>query len=104
MRFVEVAVNSGLPQRQTFSYAMPEGITLRVGDAVLVPFGRRQLQGIVMDVVAVPAFADPKPVDGRVGNRPVVAPERIALAKWLSEYYLAPLFASVSVMLPPGFE
>ena len=51
MAFVEVAVNSGLPHRQTFSYAVPEGMTLQPGDGVFVPFGRRFLQGIVVDVV-----------------------------------------------------
>ncbi len=104
MSFVEVAVNSGLPHRQTFSYAVPEGMSLQAGDGVFVPFGRRYLQGIVMDVVDIPAFADPKPVDARIGDRPVISPERVELARWISEYYLAPLFASVSLMLPPGFE
>ena len=104
MAFVEVAVNSGLPQRGTFSYAVPEDMTLVAGDAVLVPFGRRQLQGIVIEAVDVPAFADPKPVAARLGERPAIAAERVALARWLSEHYLAPLFASVALMLPPGFE
>src|SRR3972149_6562949 len=71
MAFVEVAVNSGLPHRQTFSYAVPEGMTLAAGDAVLVPFGRRTLQGIVMHVVDVPAFPHPKPVEARMGDRPL---------------------------------
>ncbi|MPZ49918.1 MAG: primosomal protein N' [Dehalococcoidia bacterium] len=104
MAFVEVAVNSGLPHRQTFSYALPEGMTLGVGDGVFVPFGRRMLQGIVMQVVEVPAFADPKPVDAKISDRPVVSPERIELARWLADYYLAPLFSTVALMLPPGFE
>jgi primosomal protein N' (replication factor Y) len=104
MPFVEVAVNSGLPHRQTFSYAVPDGMTLVPGDAVFVPFGRRFLQGIVMDVVEVPAFAGPKPVDARIGDAPVISAERVDLARWLADYYLAPLFASVALMLPPGFE
>ncbi len=105
MAFVEVAVNAqDRTIRQTFSYAIPHGMTLIPGDAVLVPFGRRQLQGIIMDVVEVPAFADPKPVDARIGSRPIVSSERVALAKWLADYYLAPLFSSVALMLPPGFE
>ncbi len=105
MPYVEVAVNAqDKTIRQTFSYAVPAGMTLTPGDGVLVPFGRRQLQGIVMDVVEVPAFADPKPVDARIGTKPIVSPERVALAKWISSYYLAPLFASVALMLPPGFE
>jgi primosomal protein N' (replication factor Y) (superfamily II helicase) len=104
MSYVEVAVNSGLPHRQSFSYAVPEGMTLQTGDAVFVPFGRRFLQGIVMQVVDVPAFADPKPVDARISDRPVISAERVALAQWIADYYLSPLFASVALMLPPGFE
>jgi primosomal protein N' (replication factor Y) len=29
---------------------------------------------------------------------------RVALAKWIAEYYVAPIFDSVALMLPPGFE
>src|SRR3990172_3199849 len=101
--YVDVAVNSGLPHRGAFSYSVPPGVELGPGDAVLVPFGRRTLQGIVMETAAVPAVSDTRPVEARVGNRPVVPPERIHLAQWISEYYLAPLFSAVALMLPPGF-
>jgi len=104
MAFVEVAVNSGLPHRQTFSYAVPPGMPLQAGDAVFVPFGRRYLQGIVMDIVEVASFADPKPVDARMGDRPVISGAHVELAQWVADYYLAPLFSAVALMLPPGFE
>jgi primosomal protein N' (replication factor Y) len=104
MVYVEVAVNSGLPQRQAFSYAVPEGMSLQPGDAVFVPFGRRYLQGIVIDVAEVPSFADPKPVDARMGDAPVIRREHVELACWIAGYYLAPLFSAVALMLPPGFE
>jgi primosomal protein N' (replication factor Y) len=110
MPYVEVAVNAGVPHSQTFSYAVPEGMRLQTGDGVFVPFGRRFLQGIVIKVTDVPAFAETKPVDARIpaaaGNpeAPIVSQERIDLARWISEYYLAPLFPSVALMLPPGFE
>src|SRR5688500_9510401 len=101
MDYVEVAVNSGLPHRQTFSYAVPDGLTLTPGDAVFVPFGRRFLQGIVLEVTDTPAFKEPKPVESRLGDRPVVSPERVALARWIADYYLSPLFPAVTLMLPP---
>jgi primosomal protein N' (replication factor Y) len=106
MAYVEVAVNSGLPHRQSFSYAVPPGMTLTPGDGVFAPFGRRSLQGIVMQVSDKPAFTqgEPKPVEARIGDRPVISSERVALAQWLADYYLAPLFAAVALMLPPGFE
>lgn len=102
--YVEVAVNSGAPHREPFSYAVPEGMTLAVGDGVFVPFGRRKLQGIVMATSEIPSFSDPKPVEARIGDGPVISAERVLLATWISEHYLAPLFNAVSLMLPPGFE
>ena len=103
-RFVDVAVNSGLPHRGAFSYAVPQGMTLAAGDAVFVPFGRRSLQGIVVEAVETPALADTRPVEARLGERPLVSPERVALARWIGEYYLSPLFPAVALMLPPGWE
>src|SRR5437867_5547965 len=79
-------------------------MSLAPGDAVFVPFGRRSLQGIVMATGDVPAFAETKPVEARLGDQPIISAERIELGSWISEYYLAPLFASVALMLPPGFE
>ncbi|HXH20832.1 MAG TPA: primosomal protein N' [Dehalococcoidia bacterium] len=102
--FVDVAVNSGLPHRGAFSYAVPEGMALAPGDAVFVPFGRRTLQGIVVEATEVPAVAGPRPVEAKLDDLPVVSPERIALARWVSDYYLSPLFPAVALMLPPGFE
>jgi primosomal protein N' (replication factor Y) len=104
MPYVEVAVNSGLPHGGSFSYAVPDGMTLGVGDAVLVPFGRRTLQGIVVATSDVPAVADPRPVEARIGETPLVSGERIELARWVAGYYLAPLFDAVALMLPPGYE
>src|SRR5689334_502649 len=106
MGFVEVAVNSGLPHRGAFSYAVPEGMTLAVGDGVMVPFGKRTLQGIVVALADVVSF-DPdklKEVVGRYAGKPAVSPEHVALAKWIADYYLAPLFPCLGLMLPPGFE
>ena len=108
MSFVEVAVNAGLPHRQTFSYAVPPEMALHAGDAVFVPFGRRYLQGIVMQVVDVPFFPDPKPIDARIPaaagdiDKPIVSRERIELARWVAGNYLAPLFAAVALTLPPA--
>src|SRR5690606_9968834 len=108
--YVEVAVNAGLPHRQTFSYVVPPELSLREGDAVFVPFGRRYLQGIVMQVVDVPYFPDTKPVDARIPaaagdpDKPIVSRERVELAQWIAEHYLSPLFAAVALTLPPGFE
>jgi len=104
MAYAEVAVNAAAPIRQTFTYRIPDGLDVEVGHAVYVPFGARTLQGIVMEVTDAPAFADARDVEGLIDERPLVSRERVELAKWMSEYYLAPLFDCVSLMLPAGFK
>jgi primosomal protein N' (replication factor Y) len=102
--FVDVAVNSSLPHRGAFSYSVPSGMSLAPGDAVFVPFGRRTLQGIVLGRVDVPAVPETRPVEAKLGDKPIAQQHVVELAKWISDYYLSPLFPAVALMLPPGFE
>jgi primosomal protein N' (replication factor Y) len=104
MPYAEVTVNAAAPIRQTFTYRIADGQDVEPGHAVYVPFGARTLQGIVMEVTDEPAFADARDIEGLIEERPHVTPERLALARWLAEYYLAPLFDCVSLMLPAGFK
>ena len=57
MDYAEVSVNSPVARRQTFSYHIPPGLEVEVGQAVWVPFGDRQLQGVVLELSAYPAVA-----------------------------------------------
>src|ERR1700693_4457539 len=104
MPYAEVAVNAAVPSRQTFTYRTPGGQDVQPGHAVYVPFGARTLQGIVMEVTDEPAFAEARDIEGLIEERPLVSPERLALARWLAGYYLAPLFDCVSLMLPAGVQ
>ncbi|MEX0800366.1 MAG: primosomal protein N' [Dehalococcoidia bacterium] len=104
MAFAEVAVNAAAPIRQTFTYSIPDGLTLCVGHAVYVPFGSRRLQGVVLEIKDTSSFAEAREVEAIIDPQPMLTPERAALARWLSDHYLAPLFDCVSLMLPPGFK
>ncbi|MDO8578374.1 MAG: primosomal protein N', partial [Dehalococcoidales bacterium] len=74
------------------------------GQAVLVPFGAQILQGIVVQLTAEPAVEQTRDIAGIVDSRPLLSPERIELARWISDYYLAPIFDAIALLLPPGFE
>ncbi|HET8944647.1 MAG TPA: primosomal protein N', partial [Dehalococcoidia bacterium] len=100
--FAEVAVNAAAPVRQTFTYRVPDGMEVGAGQAVYVPFGSRTLQGIVMEVTAEAGYPEAREIEAVIDPRPLLSGERIAVAKWMSEHYLAPLFDCVSLMLPPG--
>jgi len=105
--YAEVAVNSTFPHRQTFSYAVPDGMPARAGFAAYVPFGRLTLQGIVLEVHDTPVFAEPekiRSVRSLIGERPLLDEQRVALAHWIAHEYIAPIFDAAALMLPPGFE
>ena len=100
--FAEVAVNASAPIRQTFTYRVPDGLGVVPGQAVYVPFGARTLQGIVMDVTDATAYPEARDIGAVIDQRPLLSPAHIAVARWMSAHYLAPLFDCVSLMLPPG--
>lgn len=104
--YAEVSVNSTFGGRETFSYAIPSGLEVRPGQAVLVPFGDKLLQGIVLELTDLPSVSAERvrELAGTIDRRPVLFPHQIALARWISEYYLSLLFDAVALMLPPGFE
>jgi primosomal protein N' (replication factor Y) len=104
MRYAEVSVNSPVAQRRIFSYAIPPALAIEVGQAVLVPFGDKLLQGIVLELSPSPAVEETKEIAGVIEPRPLLSPSHVSLARWISEYYLSPLFDAVALMLPPGFE
>jgi len=104
MRYAEVTVNSPVARRRTFSYAVPSGITVGIGQPVWVPFGEKVLQGIVLELNPYPAVEETRDIISVIEPRPLLTPVQISLARWISEHYLSPLFDAVKLMLPPGFE
>ena len=104
MRYAEVSVNSPVAQHRTFSYGIPPDLNIDVGQAVLVPFGEKTLQGIVLELSQYPEVEDTKEILSLIEPEPILSRNDIALARWISEYYLAPLFDAIALMLPPGFE
>lgn len=104
MPFAEVSVNSPIAQRRTFSYGIPTGLNLKTGQAVWVPFGAKTLQGIVLELTEHPSVEQTREIAGVIDSAPLLSPVHLSLSKWISSYYFAPLFESVALMLPPGFE
>jgi primosomal protein N' (replication factor Y) len=104
MKYAEVSVNAPAAQRQTFSYSIPSELSVDVGQAVYVPFGQKIVQGIVIELADVPAFEPTRDISGVIDYQPLLSAKQVLLAKWLSEYYVSPLFDAVALMLPPGFE
>ncbi|TAM60046.1 MAG: primosomal protein N' [Chloroflexota bacterium] len=104
---VAVAVDApGTSGGRLYDYRLPEGLAdLRLGEAVIVPFGRRQAIGVVLGPGAGPPAAMViKTVLDRVRtDGPILPPLGVRLARHVAETYLAPAATVIRQMLPPGF-
>ncbi|MGH2467001.1 MAG: hypothetical protein ACRDGL_04650, partial [Candidatus Limnocylindrales bacterium] len=106
-RLVAVAVDApGTSGGRLYDYFVPEGLAdLGPGEAVIVPFGRRQAIGVVLG----PGAGPPGPraikslVDRVRTDGPILPPLGVRLARLVAETYLAPTATVVRQMLPPGF-
>ncbi len=102
--FVAVAVDlPGPAGLEPLTYHVPpELVDLEPGEAVLVEVGRRQVVGIVVGPAPVPD-RETKPVRRRIrSDGPLLPPLTLALARFVSRHYLAPLATVIRAFLPPG--
>jgi primosomal protein N' (replication factor Y) len=101
--FCDVALP--VPLDQTFTYAV-NGVTPVVGARVLVPFSGQRLMGVVVRVHE-DAPADDfeiKPVQQVLDEAAVLPDELMELARWIAQYYVAPLGEVLRGMLPLAAE
>jgi len=73
---------------------------VKAGARVLVPFGTRKLTGVVLLVHDDPTDVPVKDALRLIDPEPVLDDELIALGKWISGYYCAPLGEVLRSMLP----
>ncbi len=100
MSYVEVAVP--VPVATPLTYAVPEALgELLPGVRVRVPVGRRQLVGLVTAIRdrAPEGFAV-RPVAEVLDLEPAVGEDLLELARFVADYYLAPIGDAVRILLP----
>jgi primosomal protein N' (replication factor Y) len=94
------------PNARTWHYRIPPAMRGRVlpGQLVWVPFGKQYLQGLVvaLDDHSVVSEAATRDLDQIVDPEPILSAAHLELARWISAYYLAPLYRVIQNMLPPG--
>ena len=95
-----------VPLQGVFTYAVPEGMTLRVGCRVLVTFGRStKYIGIVMRLHDKrPEGYTVKPILQLMDTTPIVTEQQLRLWQWISDYYLSPIGDVYKAALPAGLK
>ena len=104
MMYADVILPVPLPG--TFTYAVPEGMDVRVGERVLVAFGRSKTYlGIVVRVhQEKPVGYEVKPLLQAVDAAPIVTDVQLRLWSWISDYYLSPVGEVYKAALPAGLK
>src|SRR6266436_6420835 len=103
--FCNVAL--AVPLRTTFTYAVPLALrgTVQPGSRVLVPFRKRAMVGVVVELVEnAPERTKIREITRVLDFVPALTPKLIELAHWIAGYYLAPLGEVFRAMLPPVTE
>ncbi|MDE2842036.1 MAG: primosomal protein N' [Chloroflexota bacterium] len=103
-RYAEVAVDAPVGYSRTFSYSIPEGFRIEPGQLVWVPFGRRILQGVVLELVSAPQVEVTRDILQAVEPGRLLDETALSLARWMAGYYLCALYDALALFFPPGFK
>src|SRR5258707_4336328 len=96
-----------VPLRTTFTYAISEALmgTVQPGRRVLVPFRKKAMVGVVVEMAeSAPQGAKIREISRVLDFVPALTPKLIELAQWIAGYYLAPVGEVFRAMLPPVTE
>jgi primosomal protein N' (replication factor Y) len=111
MRFPFCNVALPVPLRTAFTYEVPEALreTVQPGSRVLVPFRKKSMVGVVVDLAerlpeGTPASTKIREITKTLEPGPALTPKLIELAHWIAGYYLAPVGEVFRAMLPPVTE
>lgn len=99
LRSVEVLLTK--PFDHGFDYAVPEGMAVKPGSLVEVPFGKQTLKGVVLGEGT--QKLDPakiKPLQMVLSHLPALKPSLLSYIDWVSRYTLSPKGQVLKMVLP----
>ena len=90
-----------LPLKEPFDYSVPDGMAVLPGMRVSVPFGRRNMMGMVVGVAETTALAATKAVTAVLDAEPLVSDAMLKFTRWVADYYLAGWGEALQLAFPP---
>lgn len=92
------------PLKQSFTYQVPDGMVVAVGQRVVVPFGRQELTGYVVGLQSTFDATGFKvlPLKRVIDKEPVFGSGEIGLSEWMSRFYLCSQGEALALMVPGG--
>ncbi|MCI0743904.1 MAG: primosomal protein N' [Verrucomicrobia subdivision 3 bacterium] len=88
--------------RKEFDYSIPEEFVrqVEVGSRVKVPFGHRQVLGVVTALAEDSPHTNLRPIAKVIGAQSLVTPKVLELARWIADYYCCPVEVALKSVLP----
>ncbi len=91
-----------------FQYRIPPsfGEKIKIGHRVLIPFGRRRIEGYVVELSSQLQVEEGKlkSVLQLLDPEPIILPSLVELAVWMEQTYVGLLSEALQYMLPPAFR
>lgn len=87
--------------KEIFTYSVPKNLAsvLEVGNIVVVPFGKKNVSGVVLSFTDKKPYFPTKDIEEKLDFFTVL-PHLVELANWIAEYYCAPLYKVLNGMIP----
>jgi primosomal protein N' (replication factor Y) (superfamily II helicase) len=88
--------------RREFDYLIPPELEgrIEVGTRVKVPFGSRQVLGVVTALASDSPHTNLRQIAKVIGAQSLVTPKVLALARWIADYYCCPVEVALKSVLP----
>ena len=96
--FCDVAL--AVPVDMVFTYGVPPDAAPVVGGRVLVPFRQQRMTGVVFELHDRKPAVTTKSIINVLDSSPVLDDILLRLARWIADYYLAPIGEVCRTMLP----
>jgi len=87
---------------RTFTYAVPDGLSISAGHLVRIGLGARAVRGVVVATDVPDPGVALRPIDALAYPLPLLLPHQLALASWIAGHYRCGIADAVRAMLPPG--
>ena len=94
------------PLREPLIYKVPDPLTNQIGAGtrVLIPLGKRQVTGVVLELLRETVVRETKAILASLDERPIFDSALLQLSQWVAQYYLATLGEVFGTLLPPSLR
>ena len=103
-KFAKVIIPSPLKEPLIYSIPSHLKVDLKIGMRVSVPLGRREVTGVVVDLLPATSLPQVRDILAILDERPILDHSLLRLTHWGSQYYLSSPGEVLTTILPPSLR